>query len=364
MQLFLFSICALSLFYYRRVVRTYISKWPELGHSIIGENQPGVAVIIPARNEEENLPLLLANLRAQNYPNFSVFIVDDHSEDSTSEILKSVDPALFTILKNTGEGKKAALMTALSRAKDYEHFLFTDADCVHGPNWIASMMDAHLKNESDMTVGGVIGVSEADSLAHKYHNLELWAWLSLTGASVAHKLHPMANGANMLLNKSLLTESDPFAADKSSSGDDMFTADRAFNRQSLNFSTHIDSIVRTFGPRDWTSLAMQKRRWASKNHLIENSTFKEMTRQLSYVYIALAMCAVASIFYLWAVGFLVITLFVKNQYDAQLMQKSASDMNVDISWTDVLLNQPMNLLLSWQSAWPKWKWKSRSFKKA
>ena len=264
MQLFLFSICALSLFYYRRVVRTYITKWPGLDSARIGENQPGVAVIIPARNEEENLPLLLANLRAQNYPNFSVFIVDDHSEDSTSEILKSADPAFFTILKNTGEGKKAALMTALSSAKDYEYFLFTDADCLHGPNWIASMIDAHMKNNSDMTVGGVIGVNEADSLVHNYHDLELWAWLTVTGAAVSSQIHPMANGANMLLNKSLLTESDPFAADKSSSGDDMFTAERAFNQQSLNFSTHVDSIVRTFGPPDWTSLAMQKRRWASK----------------------------------------------------------------------------------------------------
>lgn len=49
-------------------------------------SNPLVSVLIPARNEENNLPRLLESLKKQTYPNFEVFVLDDHSEDQTKKI--------------------------------------------------------------------------------------------------------------------------------------------------------------------------------------------------------------------------------------------------------------------------------------
>lgn len=49
-----------------------------------------ISVIIPARNEEKNLPLLLESLKKQNYnKKFEIIVVDGKSKDRTREIARS-----------------------------------------------------------------------------------------------------------------------------------------------------------------------------------------------------------------------------------------------------------------------------------
>src|SRR5215210_4645358 len=54
-----------------------------------GERWPRVSIIVPARNEERNLPRLLPTLLAQRYPDYEVIVVDDQSDDATPRILAS-----------------------------------------------------------------------------------------------------------------------------------------------------------------------------------------------------------------------------------------------------------------------------------
>ena len=49
---------------------------------------PPVSVIIPARNEEAEIGVLLKNLAAQDYPALEVIVVDDESTDRTAEIVR------------------------------------------------------------------------------------------------------------------------------------------------------------------------------------------------------------------------------------------------------------------------------------
>jgi chlorobactene glucosyltransferase len=53
-------------------------------------NQPSVSVIIPARNEEDNIERCLLSVLMQNYSNFEVVAVDDNSEDTTLELMKHI----------------------------------------------------------------------------------------------------------------------------------------------------------------------------------------------------------------------------------------------------------------------------------
>ncbi|MCS7073872.1 MAG: glycosyltransferase family 2 protein, partial [Bacteroidia bacterium] len=48
---------------------------------------PLVSVLIPARNEEKNIGKLLTCLEQQDYPNFEVIVLDDHSTDGTESVV-------------------------------------------------------------------------------------------------------------------------------------------------------------------------------------------------------------------------------------------------------------------------------------
>jgi cellulose synthase/poly-beta-1,6-N-acetylglucosamine synthase-like glycosyltransferase len=51
---------------------------------------PFVSVIVPARNEEDNIEKCLLSILGQKYPNFEVVAVDDNSDDRTLEIMKGL----------------------------------------------------------------------------------------------------------------------------------------------------------------------------------------------------------------------------------------------------------------------------------
>jgi glycosyltransferase involved in cell wall biosynthesis len=55
------------------------------------EDLPFISIIIPARNEEENLKTLLDSLKNIEYPNYEVIVVDDQSEDKTAAIAASYE---------------------------------------------------------------------------------------------------------------------------------------------------------------------------------------------------------------------------------------------------------------------------------
>ena len=51
--------------------------------------RPSIAVLVPARNEEENIGTLLSLLRSQDYETFTVTVLDDHSADATARIVET-----------------------------------------------------------------------------------------------------------------------------------------------------------------------------------------------------------------------------------------------------------------------------------
>jgi glycosyltransferase involved in cell wall biosynthesis len=93
---------------------------------------PLVSVLVPARNEEDNLAHLLPTILEQDYPNLEVVVFDDASDDRTWDVLGAfADPRLVR-LRGTGPpagwlGKVHALHQASRRARG-EVLLFLDAD--------------------------------------------------------------------------------------------------------------------------------------------------------------------------------------------------------------------------------------------
>jgi chlorobactene glucosyltransferase len=67
-----------------------IKNSPNILRNKLRFNQPFVSVIVPARNEEDNIEKCLLSVLMQDYLNFEVVAVDDNSEDRTLEIMKGI----------------------------------------------------------------------------------------------------------------------------------------------------------------------------------------------------------------------------------------------------------------------------------
>ncbi|HEY2792139.1 MAG TPA: glycosyltransferase [Micromonosporaceae bacterium] len=97
---------------------------------------PDVAIVVPARDEAEVLPLTVPTLLAQDYPGrVRVILVDDGSTDGTAELVTTQWPQVTLI--HPGElapgwaGKLWALRSGVAEAGDVDYFLLTDADIAH-----------------------------------------------------------------------------------------------------------------------------------------------------------------------------------------------------------------------------------------
>lgn len=101
--------------------------------------QPRVCVVVPARDEEEEVERAVRSQLAQDYPDFEVVAVDDRSRDRTGEILAGLArrDARLTVVPGSDPpegwlGKPHALHLGASAATG-ELLLFADADVVYDP---------------------------------------------------------------------------------------------------------------------------------------------------------------------------------------------------------------------------------------
>lgn len=153
----IFGIIATLMFFF---------KLPRLGkvmkESI--ENRSGVtylsvSIIIPARNEERNLPHILNDLMKQTYPIHEIICVDDGSTDKTPDIImRYCDLGLVKIkaigvekLPKGWKGKAWACQNG-SKAADGELLLFIDSDVRFSPNAVELLVERYLNTARPISV--------------------------------------------------------------------------------------------------------------------------------------------------------------------------------------------------------------------
>ena len=124
---------------------------------------PSVVAIVPARNEAETIEQVVKSLLAQDYPgDFSIVIVDDHSEDSTAEIARKaavesaaaerVQVVSAAALPEGWTGKVWAMNCGVTAAdgKTPAFYWFTDADVSHAPDTLRRLAALAEQNRADL----------------------------------------------------------------------------------------------------------------------------------------------------------------------------------------------------------------------
>jgi chlorobactene glucosyltransferase len=113
---------------------------------------PSLSIIVPARNEEQNIARCVNSLLSTRYPDFEVIVIDDRSTDATLRIVDAIaegDPRLKVVageqLPDGWVGKPWALAQGARVARG-AWLLFTDADTEHEPLAATSALQCALEN--------------------------------------------------------------------------------------------------------------------------------------------------------------------------------------------------------------------------
>ena len=127
------------------------------------------SVIIPAYNAEATLGQCLEACLAQTYPDVEVIVVDDGSSDATPRIAKGF-PVHYVRQENRGP---AAARNQGAAAAQGEILVYTDADCVPGPDWVARLVTGF--SEGVGAVGGAYGIANPERLLARMVHEEIAA---------------------------------------------------------------------------------------------------------------------------------------------------------------------------------------------
>ena len=139
---------------------------------------PAVAVVVPARDEAAMIGESLLSLLRQDYAGpLRVILVDDGSTDGTGDIARGLGDPRLTVLTGAPRpagwsGKLWAVHQGVAKAGGAEMLLLTDADIVHGPGHVGSLVAKADQDGLDM-------VSEMVRLA-----CDTWAECALVPAFV------------------------------------------------------------------------------------------------------------------------------------------------------------------------------------
>ncbi len=227
---------------------------------------PPVSLIIAAKNEYHNLKVNLPLVLEQEYPHYEVIVVNDASDDDSSELLddfRSQYPHLrvITLYKNFNffKGKKFPLSMGIRSAR-HEHLLLTDADCKpSGRQWIRHMASAYKDNtEIVLGYGKYESTPSLVNLLQRYDTINT----AMQYFSFALKGMPyMGVGRNLSYLKPLFEQRKGFSSHyKVQSGDDDLFINQVATPKNTEVCLHQEAFTISRAARSATSWLRQKRR--------------------------------------------------------------------------------------------------------
>jgi len=141
------------------------------------ESYPRASVIIPARNEEDSLPVLLASLRNGDFVPDEIIVVVNQSEDQTEQVARRDGVVVIDSepLPNGWIGKPWACYQGARLAKG-DLLIFLDADTCVEKGGLRSIVNTYLRK------GGVVSVQPYHRTGRLYEQLSAFFNIVMMGA--------------------------------------------------------------------------------------------------------------------------------------------------------------------------------------
>jgi cellulose synthase/poly-beta-1,6-N-acetylglucosamine synthase-like glycosyltransferase len=332
------------------------------------EPQTSFTIIVPFRNEAENLPLLLKSLSELNYPAdlFEVILVDDESAEKFQIPNSEFQIRIIDTIRVSNSPKKDAISTAMKHVKT-DWVITTDADCTVRENWLWTFDNYIQENEVSM-IAGAVTYDTNNSFLHHFQQLDLTSLQGATIGSFGIKKAFMCNGANFAYKKSLFEKMNGFEGNNTiASGDDVFLLQKVANscQNQVHYLKAEEAIVHTKPTQDWESLFYQRVRWAAKTSSYQSIFGKVLGLIVFFGNLSFVTGTVFFAFGIWPWQLLTLFVVLKFIIDFGLLyvtNQFLTDRRIKSLVLSSLFYPFFSSAVALYSLFGSYKWKGRNFK--
>jgi len=237
-------------------------------------SQPTISILIPARNEGENIERCLYSLANLDYPanKLEILILNDRSTDETAMIAQNFCTKykhfrLLTIEKDDAglSGKMNVLAQGLESATG-EIILVTDADCEVNRPWAAGLV-SYFTCDTGM-VGGVTVLARPDRNESWFTRIQAldWLYLQCVAAGMTGIGHPVSIlGNNFAFRKAAYEAVGGFRKIGFSLTEDMALMQAIIRRTNwkIKYTLYPETLIYSQAEKTIKSLVQQRLRWLS-----------------------------------------------------------------------------------------------------
>ncbi len=229
---------------------------------------PEISILIPARNEEENILKCLGSILALDYPKdkLHILIGDDQSSDNTSNLVGAFIEKypyfqLVSIQQTLGSAKaKGNVLANLMRLVQTEIVFVTDADIEVNPKWVKRLLPKITEDKYAIVSGTTI--VKGAKLFHKWQGLEWYLGTGYIAGFDQLGIPTTAVGNNMAFTKTAYYatggyENMPFSVTEDFQ---LYAAIREKGYRSYNES-HPDSVNISAAQNYIYAFLHQRKRW-------------------------------------------------------------------------------------------------------
>lgn len=336
--------------------------------------QTKFSVIIPFRNEADNLPQLLQSLALLDYPHdlFEICLVNDASTDNSVEIINNFKQFVTLKIKLINNQhfykspKKSAITTGINQTQ-FEWIVATDADCLVPPKWLSLFNNFIACNKVDF-IASAVAYNTKNSFFDAFQALD---FLSLQGATIgAFGIQKafMCNGANLAYKRSVFTEINGFQGNTNlASGDDVFLLQKVLDQKQFiaKYLKSQDHIVLTRPVNSLKALFAQRIRWASKTTAYRDYFSKILAISVVLINFCLIISVPLVLFEFLTIETILVVWLGKFFIDALLIYTTAKLMSQNSKFKHYILSAIIYPFFAvstvFASLFKTYQWKERTF---
>lgn len=281
---YFFSV--LLAFIYIFIITHFYTAWNEITEWECDDSfKPNtfVSILIPFRNEENDIQACVESVLKSQFPksSYEIIAIDDHSEDHGAEIVAGINSTNLTMIHLRDyevQTKKEAIKVGVDKAKG-KLVITLDGDCVVPRKWLRNIV-SYYEYTGKSIIAGLVRVSGNKNSLEYFQVMDTCGTMGMHAAGIHNKTHYLSNGANLIFEKSLFEEIKPYESNSEfASGDDVFFINKVAEKDPslIGVLKSIETTVETFAEKEWKSFWDQRKRWAGKSAAFSKGIYKWMT---------------------------------------------------------------------------------------